>query len=385
MVSSTDGDFLLTDGSTIAFNNGAGLVLKDLTNARSPNGNWWSRGNITAAAGATTPGFFSVVGATTLWVFGSRAKTLSVNLSVAKNPDTGTGATLNLGADLTLSGASNYIDVFDKSQLQFTQTYDYSTAPPTFTSQGNVRLGAAHTGDLALQVETGGAILQNEVPGTWAGAVAPVATVEGAVYNAGGTVQVGGIGPGAQLKITGEDANGYSYWQDTGANALLAVLSGDNINAVGSFQIDTGTVQLTAPSGSTADELDGTGLDFGNANATKLTIVDNTAGTPGTITVQGPVTLAANTTTRMNYNGTNNTADLLDVKNGVLTLAGTLFLKSSDGQTKLTQARNFFDDSGTGADIAGAFATITGDLTATYAGQVITNNPQLKYYQITMS
>jgi hypothetical protein len=109
-------------------------------------------------------------------------------------------------------------------------------------------------------------------------------------------------------------------------------------------------------------------------------------GTPGQVTIQGPVTLPANTTTTLNFNGVNNTADLLDVKNGTLTLNGILKLLSNDRVTKPTQALNFLDDSGAAPVIAGAFTSITGNIPmAAYAGQVVVNNPQLKYYQVTIT
>jgi len=200
------------------------------------------------------------------------------------------------------------------------------------------------------------------------------------VYNLGGTVQVAA---GDMLNLTGKDASGYSYWQKTGSTALLQLDNGANINAAGTYQIDIGTVKLTAPGGGRADELDGAGLNFGNANATSLTFVD--AGvTPGTVTVQGPVTLAANTTTTLNFTGGSNTADLLDVKNGTLTLNGTLKLNSTDNK-KPTAALNFLDDSGFGPSIAGNFTSITDSLNGTDVGAKVTNNPQLIYYQVTIS
>ena len=73
-----------------------------------------------------------------------------------------------------------------------------------------------------------------------------------------------------------------------------------NISAVGTYEIDTGTVQLTA-GGTNLDRLDGQGLNFGNDNFTYLNIVDAANQTPGTVTVQGPVNMAANTTTTMNF------------------------------------------------------------------------------------
>jgi hypothetical protein len=203
--------------------------------------------------------------------------------------------------------------------------------------------------------------------------------IAGQIHNVGGLVDVGA---GEMLRIAGIDGRNVSYWQELDARARLLLESGANLNAVGIFEIDFGAVQLTAPSGGTADELDGQGLIFGNANPTSLTFVDSTAGTPGTVTIQGPVTLAGNTITTLNYNGGNNTADLLDVKNGALTLAGTLKLMSG-GTGKPNNWLNFFDDSGPGPVINGNFATFTGDIAgAQYANRQVVNNPQLVYYQV---
>ena len=52
----------------------------------------------------------------------------------------------------------------------------------------------------------------------------------------------------------------------------------------------------------------------------------------GTVTVQGDVKLGLNTVTTMNFSGGNNTADVLDVYNGILTLNGSLRLHSNDSQ-----------------------------------------------------
>lgn len=125
----------------------------------------------------------------------------------------------------------------------------------------------------------------------------------------------------------------------------------------GTYHIDAGKVQLTAPPGAAADELDGAGLIFGNFARTFLIIVDATPGTPGTVTIKGPVTLGQLTTTTMNFVGATNTADLLDVRNGALTLNGTLSLFSFDG-AKPTRALVFFDDANPGASINGNFTSI---------------------------
>ena len=174
-------------------------------------------------------------------------------------------------------------------------------------------------------------------------------SIGGAVYNKGGAVNVSNAGD--MLQITGADAAGHSYWQTQGT---LLVNAGANLSAFGNYEIDAGLVTLTAPAGAAADELDGAGLIFGNAGATALNIEDATPGTPGTVTVQGPVTLSATTTTTMNFDGANNTADRLDVQNGALTLGGGLSLKGFNGQ-KPTQALTFFDDAGNAQSIIGTF------------------------------
>jgi hypothetical protein len=150
-----------------------------------------------------------------------------------------------------------------------------------------------------------------------------------------------------------------------------------NINATGTYQIDMGTVQLAATG---TDELDGAGLIFGSDNFTYLTVVDVLGG-PGTVTVQGPVTMAAKTITTMNYQGGNNAGDTLDVRGGTLTLAGTLNLLSSDSKP-LTQPVIFFDDAGVGANMVGAFASITDSLFSAYKGNLKQNNANLWVYQV---
>jgi hypothetical protein len=187
------------------------------------------------------------------------------------------------------------------------------------------------------------------------------------------------------LKVTGKDANNVSYWQKTDSGAKLQLDKNANINAAGSYQIDIGTVQMTAGS-PTSDRLDGGGLGlvFGNTNNTSLTIVDQTAGTPGNVTVQGPVTLAANTTVEMNFNGTAGTVDTLSVQNGVLALNNSkLSLNSSDKATKLGALSTMFYDTGTPADITGGFASIVDDIGNNYTTQKkVKVNNQSYYYQV---
>jgi len=64
-----------------------------------------------------------------------------------------------------------------------------------------------------------------------------------------------------------------------------------------------------------------------------------------------------------------------------------LKLQSDDGRTKPTQPLNFFDSSGPGPSVTvpGGGIPITGNIPgATYTGAVVTNNPQLIYYQVTI-
>ena len=206
--------------------------------------------------------------------------------------------------------------------------------------------------------------------------------IAGAVYNTGGQVQV--LGTGSILHITGKDASGYSYWQQNGANAQLYV-QGGNINASGTYQIDTGTVQFMAVSGAATDELDGAGLIFGNANATALTILDSTQGFPGTVTIQGPVTLGANTTTTENFvGGGNNNADRLDVQNGKLTLNGTLNLVSSSGQ-KPVQPLSLFDDAGGAPAIGVDFTTITVNIQGVQTQSSVVLRGGTLYYTVSIT
>ena len=98
--------------------------------------------------------------------------------------------------------------------------------------------------------------------------------------------------------------------------------------------------------------------------------MDSTPGTPGTVTIQGPVTLTDNTTVTMNFTGGNNTADRLDVQGGALTLAGTLELNSTD-RNKPTNPLNFFDDfSAVGTpSLTGSFLSITDNVKGTDFGR----------------
>jgi hypothetical protein len=204
--------------------------------------------------------------------------------------------------------------------------------------------------------------------------------IAGFVYNNGGIVDVMA---GGNLLLTATDAKGYNYWQTgNGTSEELIVGAGGNLAVSGTIEIDAGTLQLTAPSNGFAEELNGNALIFGSTNATFLKIVDEGSGV-GKVTVVLDVTLAANTTTEMNFIGGSNATDLLDVHNGTLTLAGDLYLRSING-LKLTQPANFLDDSGSTPNITGNFAAITDNVNGTDTGAQVVNNPQLIYYQVTM-
>ena len=306
---------------------------------------------------------------------------LGTKMLVQKSASTGNSGRVTLDQmtrNLILSGESNYVEVGNGGTLALSQ---HMGAQGDANNIGGIEFGRGHgAGTPAVQVDGGGTLFRSDTPTP---GVSDQVKIGGAVYNQGGTVEVQGAGK--MLNITGKDTTNHSYWQKTSGTALLQIDSGSNINAAGDYQIDVGEVKLTAPSDGSADELDGAGLYFGSGLPTFLTIVDSTFGTPGTVTVQGPVTLAAQTTTTLNYKGSNNTADLLDVKNGILTVAGTLKLKSN-GSGKPTVALNFLDDSGNGASIVGTFQSITGDIAppVTYSGAIVYVNPVLYYYEVTI-
>jgi hypothetical protein len=280
--------------------------------------------------------------------------------------------------NLLLYGLDNYIDVGNGCFLNLTQ----AVAAGQQNQQGGIDVSPLlHPGTLAVQVESGGFLSRNDVPAV---GVPDQVRIEGAVYNLGGQVEVRS---GTMLNLTGQDANGYSYWAKAGANPVLLVAeAGSNITAAGKYEIDVGTVQLDALSGTTPpviDQLDGAGLIFGNANTTNLDISDTTANTPGIVDVGGPVTLAANTTVTMNFSGANNTADLLNVNGGALSLNGTLVLNSLDQQLP-TGALNFFADSGTAPSLTGVFASMRNNVeqNSNYIYWVDQSNPNLFTWEV---
>jgi hypothetical protein len=377
------GSFSLTDGSTITL-----ATDTFLTVSTNPSLSClWSRGTITGTDTST----FYVSGCPLYITQGVGAsvprKTLGTKMVIMASPVTGDPGSVtltNMTDNLLLTGSA-YIDVGNGGHLDLFQAI---SAPGVEGSEGGLV-----TRDVpavpAVQVEPGGTLYRNGA-GPWQGIVNQV-EIDGPIYNLGGTVS---IETGSLLNIAGQDSNGYAYWQENSSQASLQVASGANIAATdggtgkgpGTFEIDGGTVQLTAPSGGSADELDGAGLTFNyDGIPESLAVVDSTPGTPGTVTVQGPVTLSAFTKTTLNFTGGNNTSDLLDVQNGALKLNGTLILSSVDGN-KPTRALNVFDDkSPLGVpSMTGSFIAISDNVNplGNDAGKVVTNNPQLLYFQV---
>jgi hypothetical protein len=373
------GNFVLTTGSTITMDDGAKLTLLNL-GSQAPTQNVWDGGSIIGGSGT---GLYLT--GTELSVQGSGVGRLGTQLVIQKDAgvqngrkgylDIGGSSPNLLTSNLVLNGAANYIDVGNGGYLELGQQIVDAGQQ---NLEGGIAFDPAHTGKQAVLVESGGEL--DRAGGTPVQGVPNQVSIAGAVYNEGGVVDV----QSGMLNLTGTDANGYSYWQDTAATSLLHVASGMNLNAAGTYRIDFGEVQLTAPSGGFADELDGLGLIFGNANSTKLTLLDSTPGTPGQVTVQGPVTLAANTTTTLNFVGNSTSADLLDVKNGTLTLRGALKLLSTNGN-KPSGPINVFDDSGLTPTITDLGIVVTDNAGGNNdSGLVVQNNPQLFYFQVTI-
>jgi hypothetical protein len=398
IVAGQNGAFGLTDASVISLAANTSLTLTNLPQG----GAVWSAGRI--SGGDNT--MLHVAG-TWLTITGTPVR-LSTKLLVDQvtyqtdsGPVTQSGTVWLSGMtnNLSLGGDNTYIDVGNGGNLDLMQSI---ATPLQQNFLGGVTFNSTHTGTLAVQVECGGTLMRSgdqDGPGQ--------VLIGGTVYNLGGKVE---IVSNNSLMINGTDSSGYSYWQPdasqggssgglggqsitpggggaTGAGTLLIIDAGGNISADGIFEIDSGTVQLTAPSGGSADELDGVALNFGTGDgqSASLTVVDSTFGTCGTVTVQAMISLALSTTTTMNFNGGNNTADLIDVKGAPLTLNGTLKLVSSDGN-KPTQPLNFFDESGTSPPpLTSSFWSITDNVNGTDTGEAVTNNPQLIYYQVTIA
>jgi hypothetical protein len=376
------GGFALDSGATIDLTGNSILSLADLTGVTE-----WTTGTIT---GTNTSTF--VVSGSALTVTaqaGAAVKTLGTNMLIMASPITdnaGSVTLVRMTDNLRLVGSA-YIDVAAGGYLNLWQDI---TAVGLQNTEGG--LDTANIPQIpAVQVEVGGTFQRMSGGDAVSGVINQV-MIEGAVYNLGGSVSVG---PGVLMDLA--TAGGTAYWQKDSAQASLTVSSGGNISGVdngtgngpGTFQIDTGTVTLTAPSGGAADELDSGGLIFGSDDSGQtLAIVDSTPGTSGTVTIQGPVTLSYNTTTTMNFTGGNNTADLIDVKNGALTVAGRLVLNATD-RTIPTKPLNFLDDSNPLGvpSLTGSFSSITDNvnLLGTDSGAMVPNNAQLLYYQVTFN
>lgn len=193
-------------------------------------------------------------------------------------------------------------------------------------------------------------------------------TIGGTVYNEGGLVVVN-----QNLSITGTNANGYSYWQDTAASAKLLIQA--PLFASGTLQIDLGSVTLT-PFQTNGYLLVGNGLNFGDDDPTSL----NFTGGPGNAVanISGPVTLGQQTTTTLSFSGANNTTNLIFVS-GTLTLDGTLVLSSADFPTqKPTQTLAFFQATTINLlmdPINGNFTSIQDGINNNDTGAVVLTDP----------
>jgi hypothetical protein len=364
------GYFNLGDNSTIFLAANIALLLQDL-----PGPNTWSNGTIAGAAGSQV-----TVAGSQLSITGTPVS-LQPDLLIQGTAAGGGRVVLDgMTTNLALNGRTNSIKVGANASLDLFQQIAVNGSQ---NLRGGIAFGPAHLNpDAAVQVQDGGTLNRGGAPVV---GVPDQVVVEGAIYNTGGLVHVF---QGAMLNVTGTDdlGEGISYWQDTSANAVLAVDVGSNIRAVGTYEIDTGTVQLQALSGQnmTIDALDGQGLNFGNISPTFLTVTDSTIGAPGWVGVGGPVTLAANTTLTMHFSGASNTPDVLYVQNGALNLGGTLNLLSVDQPLqKPTASLDFLGDSGGAASIGGAFASFTGNVPgATYTGGLDPLHPG--FYQVTI-
>jgi hypothetical protein len=349
-------------------------VSLTLWNLGQPEGvavNRWTAGSI---AGSATS-HINVIGSR-LWLNGEPGG-LSTTLIVEESAGQNFGSVdlFDMTANLTLSGEANYIDIRNGGSLVLSQHVGEGQQPDTV---GGIELAGGHTGSLAILVGSGGKLSRLGVVQDDANNRIKVA---GTIHNAGGIVELMG---GGMLNLTGQDGNGYSYWQHNSAEAMLTIdqYSYSRIIASGSYRIDTGTVRLTAPSQGSKVALAGTGLIFGDINDTFFTIVDSAPGLAGNLTVLGSVTLGQLTTSTMNFNGGDNTADFLDVHDGTLTLNGTLRLLSSDGM-KPSENLTFFSSSGeVSASILGGFETIMDNVGGTHTSYVEMIDPYLYYFKV---
>ncbi len=187
------------------------LSLLDLGgNFQFQNTNEWDAGNIIGGEGSS----FIVTG-TNLQVQSTPGR-LGTNLFIlgSVNGQNAWVTLANMTDNLVLTGAANYIDIGNGATLNLPQDIGNNQEPD---SVGGIELVPGHTAPLAVKVESGGTLYRFGLspPGSPLNSV----RIGGAVYNVGGTVRVlAGV-----LHITGVDANGYSYWQNTSANAVLQV------------------------------------------------------------------------------------------------------------------------------------------------------------------
>ena len=321
-----NGSFELSDGSTINLSRNTTLnLLTILLNAT------WSSGNINGGAGSAV--YVTGTSLNISDVAGSLSgPDLIIRKDAALTPNDGNVTLSNMTGNLQLNGQSNVIDVQNGGYLNLNQ----SVAAGQQNLQGGIDVNNP-LNRVAVKVESGGQLERGGLP---VQGVPDQVKIGGAVYNFGGTVVVD---PNNMLSIQGADINGYSYWQQgTVPSALLKVARSGNLSG-GVFFIDIGKVSLETAS-TNPDELDTTGLGlyFNNTHPTTLQI-DGPGS--GSVVVQGLVTLAANTTTTMNYVGSQNTAGVLNVSNGTLKLAGKLSLTTIDGKQP-TQALTFLEDTG---------------------------------------
>jgi hypothetical protein len=377
-VSGNGGDFKLTDPSRIRLVNGANLVLEDLGTPQQPTINSWTAGTITDDLRAISE--VQVTGSI-LAITGSPG-TLDVNMVIAHsdNPAGNPGkVTLdNMVDNLVLDGVSNEILVDGGGILQLSQ----QVAAFQQNAQGGIDSGPFHAAvGVAVEVLPGGVLTRESTP---LPAVSDEVMIAGAVYNDGGSVQIGSSGN--MLNITGVDGAGRSYWQSFDGASLTVASAGSNLAMRGTCRIDGGEVRVQALSGNfavTTDALDSAGLVFGNARNTALTITES-AGTPGEVGIGGSVTLAANTTLTMSFSGANSTADLLNVQGGALSLNGTLVLNSIDNPPQLPGGTlHCFTDSGASPSLVGVFVSIRNNVRpASYLYWVDQGNPNAYYWEL---
>jgi hypothetical protein len=369
------GIFQLMDGTTISLANGQSLSLV------GGQTSIWSSGNIVddvpdAGDQGTA---FNVIG-TQLYI-DDLPVSLGTNMVIAGIPQQDSATTIpgsviiaNMKGTVSLNGPSNYIDVQNGGTLYLDQTIpsDNDSIQGAIISNGT---GSS----LAIKIETGGQLIRDDpapVPG-----VEDSQMVGGYIYNEGGTVNI----TSGNLAIIGTNSLGYSYWQDTAASSVLQIGNNTTFFALGTLEIDYGTLQFFGGS-SGGPQLQSAGLTFGDDDPTFLVI---TGWKPGgsIITIEGSVTLGDLTTTTLNYSGLTNTADTIAVLDGTLTLDGTLFLQDVDEfqQPKPTAGFAFLTSTGGEGGMDGVFASIQDSRTNAKDTGLITSMAGQYYYDVTFN